>query len=464
MKKWMALLLCCLLCLCAAGAMAEGAVTLSLDNGNQIDIYPNGYKLNGNFTTYTGPYIITGKSENVDTCLDFYSIPHEAPPDTEPVTYTVIFQNVTINMKSWYWYTAVRFGHDEKNNGQNITLNLINIGDSSITGLPSNHMVFENAGGEIVNDIRNPAHDVIIKIHNAPGSKLTLESGLGLAGVEKPSDYYGDANVYGKNTHVYEGDNKIDPNKTEYEITSCHCAGKLTTVPQKPATCTEDGYQAHWKCNVCESLFSDKDGNIATTEEAVRIPAVLHQPTLVPAKDPTCTEKGNIEHYRCTREGCGKLFSDANGTNELTVDDVSLPAQHDLEKVPAKDPTCTEKGNIEHYRCTRCGSLLNDANGSKELTVDDVSLPAQHDLEKVPAKDPTYEQEGNIEYHRCKRCGKLFSDANGTQELTANDVVRAKLVRTDTLPQTGDSSSLLRWTALLGACCAGLWCLNRRRG
>ena len=135
MKKWMALLLCCLLCLCAAGAMAEGAVTLSLDNGNQIDIYPNGYKLNGNFTTYTGPYIITGKSENVDTCLDFYSIPHEAPPDTEPVTYTVIFQNVTINMKSWYWYTAVRFGHDEKNNGQNITLNLndVTTGNQTLT-------------------------------------------------------------------------------------------------------------------------------------------------------------------------------------------------------------------------------------------------------------------------------------------------------------------------------------------
>ena len=412
MKRWMALLLCCLLCLCVAGAMAEGAVTLSLDNQNEIDIYPNGYKLNGNFKPYTGPYIITGESENVDTCLDFYSIPDGKTNATEPVTYTVVFQNVTINIESWYWYTAVRFGHDENNNGQDITLNLINIGNSSITGLPRNHMVFENAGGTKVNGIRNPVHDVIIQIHNAPGSKLTLESDLGLAGVEKPSDYYGDANVYGKNTHVYEGDNKIDPNKTEYEITSCHCAGKLTTVPQKPATCTEDGYQAHWKCNVCESLFSDKDGNIATTEEAVRIPAVLHQPTLV----------------------------------------------------PAKDPTCTEKGNIEHYRCTRCGSLLNDANGSKELTVDDVSLPAQHDLEKVPAKDPTYEQEGNIEYHRCKRCGKLFSDANGTQELTANDVVRAKLVRTDTLPQTGDSSSLLRWTALLGACCAGLWCLNRRRG
>ena len=31
------------------------------------------------------------------------------------------------------------------------------------------------------------------------------------------------------------------------------------------------------------------------------------------------------------------------------------------------------------------------------------------------------------------------------------------------LPQTGDSSSLLGWAALLGACCMGLWCLNRRR-
>ncbi|MGN0995692.1 MAG: hypothetical protein ACI4PG_02175 [Candidatus Ventricola sp.] len=32
------------------------------------------------------------------------------------------------------------------------------------------------------------------------------------------------------------------------------------------------------------------------------------------------------------------------------------------------------------------------------------------------------------------------------------------------LPKTGDSSHLLGWAALLGACCAGLWCLNRRRG
>ena len=32
------------------------------------------------------------------------------------------------------------------------------------------------------------------------------------------------------------------------------------------------------------------------------------------------------------------------------------------------------------------------------------------------------------------------------------------------LPQTGDSSRLAVWLALLGACCAGLWCVSRRRG
>ena len=130
----------------------------------------------------------------------------------------------------------------------------------------------------------------------------------------------------------------------------------------------------------------------------------------------TCTEDGNIEYYQCTREGCGRLFSDATGQNELTAADVILPAAHDLKKVEAKDPTYAQDGSIEHWVCTRKG------------------------------------------------CGKLFADANGTQELTPAEVILPKLVRTDTLPQTGDSSHLTGWLALFGACCERLWCVNRRRG
>ena len=90
--------------------------------------------------------------------------------------------------------------------------------------------------------------------------------------------------------------------------------------------------------------------------------------------------------------------------------------------------------------------------------------PLGHELTPVPAKAPTYKQEGSIEHYRCTKCNKLFSDASGTQELTAVEVILPMLVRTDDLPQTGDSSHLLGWAALFGACCAGLWCLNRRRG
>ena len=187
----------------------------------------------------------------------------------------------------------------------------------------------------------------------------------------------------------------------------------LIWVEGSPATCTADGIAALWKCPRCGGLFTDEEGLLDTTLSAVTISKLGHDLEKVPAKAPTCTADGNIEYYRCVRDGCGRLFSDANGTNELTTD---------------------------------------------------VVLPAQHDIEKVPAKAPTYDQDGNIEHYRCKRCDALFSDANETQELTANDVVLAKLVRTDDLPQTGDSSRLTGWLALLGACCAGIWCLNRRRG
>ena len=107
--------------------------------------------------------------------------------------------------------------------------------------------------------------------------------------------------------------------------------------------------------------------------------------------------------------------------------------------------------------------LFTDENGLQATTLSALTLPAQHDLTLVPAKEPTYAQDGNIEHWVCSRCGKLFADANGTQELTPDDVILPMLVQTDPLPQTGDSSRLTLWLALLGASCAGLWCLNRRR-
>ena len=46
----------------------------------------------------------------------------------------------------------------------------------------------------------------------------------------------------------------------------------------------------------------------------------------VTAKAATCTEPGNTAHYKCSVEGCKKLFSDAEGINEVTAADIRIPA------------------------------------------------------------------------------------------------------------------------------------------
>lgn len=150
-----------------------------------------------------------------------------------------------------------------------------------------------------------------------------------------------------------------------------------------------------------------------------------------------------------------------DGTNSLLITDT----EQSLTPVNGLEPTCDTDGNLKYWTCDKCHMCFLDANAERVTTREGVRLRALgHDLQKVPAKAPTYDQEGNIEHYRCTRCGRLFSDENETQELTASDVVLVKLVRTDDLPQTGDSSRLTGWLALLGACCAGLWRLNRRRG
>ena len=95
--------------------------------------------------------------------------------------------------------------------------------------------------------------------------------------------------------------------------------------------------------------------------------------------------------------------------------------------------TCTERAV-----CEVCGKAYGELD------------PKNHtNLEHIPAKAATEDSEGNIEHWYCSGCDKYYSDKDGTKEIAKADTVTAKLPKNENRPQTGDSSNLILWIALL---------------
>ena len=92
--------------------------------------------------------------------------------------------------------------------------------------------------------------------------------------------------------------------------------------------------------------------------------------------------------------------------------------------------TCTEKAV-----CEVCGKAYGELD------------PKNHTyLKHISAKAATEDSEGNIEYWYCSGCNQYYSDKDGTKEIKKADTVTAKLPKS---PQTGDTSNLMLWIALL---------------
>ena len=162
----------------------------------------------------------------------------------------------------------------------------------------------------------------------------------------------------------------------------------------KPATETEKGEEQR-TCSICQKT------------ETQEIPELAHTHALVktPAKESTCKEQGNNEYYTCS--GCGKVYKDAEGKTETTVEEEKLPlAEHTEETIPGKAATCTETGLTDGTKCSVCGEVL----AAQE------TIPAKgHDWDggKV-TKEPTCTEKGERTL-TCKSC-----DATTTREIAAN--------------------------------------------
>ena len=160
----------------------------------------------------------------------------------------------------------------------------------------------------------------------------------------------------------------------------------------------------------------------------------VHTLTKVAGKAATCTEDGNITYYVCkdTDCGCKKIYSDADGKNEISLTDTVLPATgHDCEKVAAKEATCTEEGHLAYWKCTKCGKMFADADGKNEISAVNVTVEALgHDIDHIDyvnEKPATYKEDGHKGYYLCPRCGKKFKDPNCKVPVTDADLLIPKL-------------------------------------
>ena len=276
---------------------------------------------------------------------------------------------------------------------------------------------------------------------------------------------------------------KRDTSHTETE--NCHGG---------TATCT-----AKAVCTVCGGEYGEMAAHSFTAEKA-------EAQYLKSAA--TCTEKA-IYYKSCavcglSSEGTadeatffsgnaldhnwGAWTSNEDGahTRTCTVDGCSAGTQTENCIDANKDHKCDICDYIisecaddnKDHKCDYCGKKLTEHTGGKATCKDKAKcevcgaeygeLDAKNhtDLKHFPATAATKTTEGNIEYWYCEGCGKYYSDKDGTKEIKKADTVTAKLKDDSKSPQTGDTSNLALWIALLfvsGGAAIGTTVVSRKK-
>ena len=288
--------------------------------------------------------------------------------------------------------------------------------------------------------------------------------------------------------HWYECDNKncdVTDNAGKKGYAE-HSGGK--------ATCTQNAV-----CEFCKAEYGEKLPHDFTAE-------TVDAKYLKSAA--TCTEKA-VYYKSCavcglSSEGTadeatffsgnaldhnwGAWTSNEDGTHTrtCTVDGCSAGTQRENCIDANKDHKCDICDYIisecaddnKDHKCDYCGKKLTEHTGGKATCKDKAKcevcgaeygeLDAKNhtNLKHFPATAATKTTEGNIEYWYCEGCGKYYSDKDGTKGIKKADTVTAKLKDDSKSPQTGDTSNLALWIALLfvsGGAAIGTTVVSRKK-
>ena len=160
----------------------------------------------------------------------------------------------------------------------------------------------------------------------------------------------------------------------------CADGHTLTAVAEVPATCETTGVKAHWSCSVCGKLFSDAEGKTETTLEKLTIPATGHaygEPVWSWTDDFKATAT-----FTCANDTSHVETVNAAVTNEVTT-----------------EATCETTG-------VRTYTAKVTFEGKEYTDTKTETLPATgHDTELVGTKDATCTEDGYTGDEVCKVCG-----------------------------------------------------------
>ena len=393
------------------------------------------------------------------------------------------------------WYT-------QKDGGEKVTTDTVFAMDSTIYAHWSNIPVTSlelNKGTLTLQEKDSDTLTVTVKPADATNQDVTWESSnTSIATVSED----------GTVTAISAGNATITATAADGSGISASCTltvthGKMVQTPKKDATCTVDGTEEYWMCEICGKHFEDESGTIPTTPEENKIQATGHsygEPVWNWSEDgKTCTVTFTCEKDETHKETPKVIVTSAEKTpgtcTETGVTTYTATVEFngqtytdtkDVADIPATDHS------YDNGKCTVCGAIASDfkviitagANGSwQKGTKDGLTFTSnaaykhfqkvQVDGKDLDASNYTVKEGSTIvnlktEYLETLSVGKhTLAIVSETGTATTEFTVKAAAVTDDTQsPQTGDDSNIALWIAVLlaaGTALTGTAVYSRKR-
>ena len=257
------------------------------------------------------------------------------------------------------------------------------------------------------------------------------------------------------------------------DIALCTKCGQRQTVRVTRQYANDKWHRCDLTCTVCDNTWDYWESHIWSG-------------TATCTSGRTCTLCGGSSEPLGHDWGAWTSNEDGAHTRTCTVDGCSAGTQTENCIDANKDHKCDICDYIisecaddnKDHKCDYCGKKLTEHTGGKATCKDKAKCEVcgaeygefdannHSDLKHIDAKAATKDAEGNIEYWYCEGCGKYFSDKDGTKEIKKADTVTAKLKDDSKSPQTGDTSNLALWIALLfvsGGAAIGTTVVSRKK-